>query len=95
MPTIYLESFGAYLSENELLHCVSILLTGTSTSLLPCCAMFIVSHYLIQCCYMSVSILKRHSLSQFFFKSLSCFQRSQHQVKKIYQNQVHITFKIE
>ena len=32
MPTTYLESFGADLSENELFQCVSILLTGTSTS---------------------------------------------------------------
>ena len=31
MPTTYLESFGADLSENELCQCVSILLTGTST----------------------------------------------------------------
>ena len=31
MPTTYLESFGADLSENELFQCVSILLTGTST----------------------------------------------------------------
>src|SRR6201986_4182289 len=31
MPTNYLESFGADLSENELFQCVSILLTGTST----------------------------------------------------------------
>ena len=33
MPTTYLESFGADLSENELFQCVSILLTGTSTPL--------------------------------------------------------------
>ena len=33
MPTTYLESFGADLSENELFQCVSILLTGTSTSM--------------------------------------------------------------
>ena len=33
MPTTYLESFGADLSENELFQCVSILLTGTSTIL--------------------------------------------------------------
>ena len=32
MPTTYLESFGADLSENELFQCVSILLTWTSTS---------------------------------------------------------------
>ena len=32
MPTTYLESFGADLSENKLFQCVSILLTGTSTS---------------------------------------------------------------
>ena len=31
MPTTYLESFGADLSENELFQGVSILLTGTST----------------------------------------------------------------
>ena len=31
MPTTYLESFGADLSENELFQCVSILLTGMST----------------------------------------------------------------
>ena len=31
MPTTYLESFGADLSENKLFQCVSILLTGTST----------------------------------------------------------------
>ena len=31
MPTTYLESFGADLSENEPFQCVSILLTGTST----------------------------------------------------------------
>ena len=31
MPTTYLESFGADLSENELCQCVFILLTGTST----------------------------------------------------------------
>ena len=31
MSTTYLESSGADLSENELFHCVSILLTGTST----------------------------------------------------------------
>ena len=33
MPTTYLESFGADLSENELFQCVSILLTGTSTEI--------------------------------------------------------------
>ena len=33
MPTTYLESFGADLSENKLFQCVSILLTGTSTIL--------------------------------------------------------------
>ena len=31
MPTTYLESFGADLSESKLFQCVSILLTGTST----------------------------------------------------------------
>ena len=31
MPTTYLESFGADLSENKLFQCVSIVLTGTST----------------------------------------------------------------
>ena len=31
MPTTYLESFGADLTENKPFHCVSILLTGTST----------------------------------------------------------------
>ena len=35
MPTIYSESFGADLSENELFQCVSILLTETSTALFP------------------------------------------------------------
>ena len=30
MPTAYLESFGADLSENELFQCVPILLTGMS-----------------------------------------------------------------
>ena len=32
MSTTYFQSSGADLSENELFHCVSILLTGTSTS---------------------------------------------------------------
>ena len=32
MPTTHLESFGADLGENKLFQCVSILLTGTSTS---------------------------------------------------------------
>ena len=32
MPTTYLESFDADWSENELFKCVSILLTGTSTT---------------------------------------------------------------
>ena len=31
MPTTYLESFGADLSEKKLFQCVFILLTGTST----------------------------------------------------------------
>ena len=37
MPTTYLESFGADLSENKLFQCVSILLTGTSTWKKPMC----------------------------------------------------------
>ena len=58
MPTTYLESFGADLSENKLFQCVSILLTGTSTSkygILPKCNQKIIEY---RCVGMLQTIVK-------------------------------------